>query len=414
MSAAIPSTTADPPLAARILTNWPKLAEGMLALGLGATTPAAGLPDDHFSGEVLPAIYACGRAMLFALGENRDLTRAEVETFVAPVAERHAEDRFPLSILIEAIHGSAQAVLAAAAALAQPTEINELVAISSRALVLLMHINVVVTESYNDVEHSIYNAERAARRELCLALLRGQPTDELAARAATPVTDQYTVLAIQTVPDDQPGPTADLLARRRMRILHRALETLTNGTGLVTFDGANGIALLPEDADPNSTAALHAAMAADLAEQFGKPVFLANRVTVARADLPGAAEEVAELATLARLLGRPTGLYRIQDLLLEYQLTRPGPSRDQLAGLIAPLLSAPHLLEALEAHLRFGVDRKSASKYLHVHPNTFTYRLSRIGELTGMSPTDPNESRILAASLTIHHMYPPPVVAATQ
>lgn len=379
----------------------------MLAEGLGATPPAADLPEGHFTDEVLPTIYACGRAVLQAIAEERAFTRAEVVAFVAPVAERHAEDRFPLSILIEAIHGSAQSVLAEAAALATPDEVDDLVLVGSRLLDLLMHINITVVEKYTEVEQSIYNAEREARRELCSALLRGLPADEFAARADTPLTDRYTVLTIHIHPDQHPNTVADLLARRRIRVLHRTLDGLTNATALSTFDGSTGIALLPNYTD--SAEADHTryqTLAAELAERFGTQVYVAECQATPRAEVPHAAALTTELAILARLLGRPTGIYRLDDLLLEYQLTRPGLARDRLAQRITPLLRSPHLLEALEAHLRHGADRKAAAAQLFVHPNTLSYRLRRITELTGIDPTEPNNSRLLSAALTIHHLYP--------
>ncbi|MEV6278117.1 helix-turn-helix domain-containing protein [Nocardia sp. NPDC051832] len=407
MPAALPSFTADAPLLNRLLTRWPQIAERMLADGLGATPAAADLPDGHFRPEVLPAIYACGRAVLHAIGEDRTLTRAEVAAFVAPVAERHAEDRFPLPILMEAIHGSAQSVLAEAAALAEPAETEQLVLVGSRLLDLLMNINITVMETYTEVGQSIHNAEREARRELCSALLRGRPVEALSARADTPLADCYTVVAIQIRPEESPNGAADLLARRRIRILHRTLDAFTNGTALVSFDGSTGIALIPVHADPGPRTAN---LAGELAEKLGAATYLAESVAAPRADLPRAAGEVAELATLARVLGHPPGLYRLDDLLLEYQLTRPGAARDRLAARIGPLLGAPHLLEALEAHLRFGPDRKTASAHLHVHPNTLSYRLRRVGELTGIDPMEPNNSRILAAAVTIHRLYPPAAV----
>lgn len=405
MPAAPPSSTADPPLLARMLTRWPQIAERLLADGLGATTPAADLPEGHFRPEVLPAIYACGRAVLHALGENRKLTRDEVITFVAPVAERHAEDRFPLAILIEAIHASAQSVLAEAAAIARPDETDQLVVVGAGLLDLLMNINITVMETYIEVNQSIHHAEREARRELCSALLLGQPADDLSARADMPLTDHYTVVAIQTASEEPSTAAADLMARRRIRVLHRALDTFTNGTALVSFDGTSGIALIPiySESGPDLRGA---GLAADLADKLSGATYLAERETVARADLPRAASEAAELATLARLLGHPPGLYRLDDLLLEYQLTRPGAARDRLAARIVPLLRAPHLLEALEAHLRLG-DRKAAAAHLHVHPNTLSYRLRRVGDLTGIDPNEPNNSRLLAAAVTIHRLYPP-------
>jgi DNA-binding PucR family transcriptional regulator len=74
---------------------------------------------------------------------------------------------------------------------------------------------------------------------------------------------------------------------------------------------------------------------------------------------------------------------------------------------VIPLLSSPHLIDALEAHLVHGGDRKTASRLIHVHPNTFTYRLRRIAELTGLDPSDPSDSRMLAASLTVYRLDSP-------
>ncbi|MEU8894856.1 helix-turn-helix domain-containing protein [Nocardia sp. NPDC048505] len=406
MSAAPPLFAAEASLLTRLLTRWPQIAERMLAAGLGATPAAADLPEGHFRPEVLPAIYACGRAVLQAISEDRTLSRAEVAAFVAPVAERHAEDRFPLSLLMEAIHGSAQSVLAEAAALATPEETEQLVVIGSGLLDLLMNINITVTQTYTEVGQSIHHADREARRELCSALLRGRPAEALSARADVALAERYTVLAIHAKPEESANPAADLLARRRIRILHRALDGSTNGAALLTFDGSTGIALVPVHSDAAPVLRTDR-LAAHLAEKLGVATYLAESAAVPRAELPAAAAEVTELAALARGLGRPPGLYRLDDLLLEYQLTRPGVARDRLAARLDPLLGTPHLLEALEAHLRYGADRKTASAHLHVHPNTLSYRLRRVGELTGIDPAEPNNSRLLAAAVTIHRLYAP-------
>src|SRR5690606_5633596 len=189
-------------------------------------------------------IYACGRAVLEAIAADREFTQAEVAAFVGPVAERHAEDRLPLPMLIGAIHGSAQSVLAEASALTEPTEMAELIVVGSRLLELLRHINMTVVETYTEVEQSIYHAEREARRELCSALVRGLPAEELAARAATVLTEQYTVLALHLREPARAGSAANLVTRRRIRVLQRALDELTGTTTPATFDGANGIALI--------------------------------------------------------------------------------------------------------------------------------------------------------------------------
>ncbi|MFB8282899.1 PucR family transcriptional regulator [Nocardia colli] len=406
MSLALSPPTGNAPLVTRLLTRWPQISERMLAAGLGATRPAADLPKGHFTAEVLPAIYACGRAVLQAIGEQREFTRAEVAAFVVPVAQRHAEDRIPLPLLIEAIHGSAQSVLQEAVALATTAEMHDLTVIGGRLLDLLMHINITVVETYTEVEQSIYNAEREARRALCAALLGGLPAEELAARADTALAERYTVLAIHIRHDEQPSTVATLISRRRIRILQRALDGRTGTTALATFDGSTGIALLPDVADADPAEQRYEQLAAELAEQFGVAVFIAEYRSVTRESVPQTAREATDLAELARLLGKRPGVYRLDDLLLEHQLTRPGPARERLVERIAPILPSPHLIEALDAHLRHGSDRKAAAAEIHVHPNTFSYRLRRIAELTGIDPTEPHDSRLLAAALTIHRLCP--------
>ncbi|MEV0684376.1 helix-turn-helix domain-containing protein [Nocardia sp. NPDC050378] len=390
-------------LTARLLSRWPQIAERMLAEGLAAKAPAE-LPAGHFTAEVLPTIYACGRAVLDAIASNREFTKGEVAVFVGPVAERHAEDRLPLPLLIDAIHASAQSLLTAAAAEVDPDEMFDFIHVFSRLLDLLRHINTTVVEVYTEVEQSIYHAEREARRELCSALVRGLPAEELAARADTVLAEQYTVLAIHLDEPPRTGSAANLLTRRRIRVLQRALDALTGTTTPATFDGTSGIALLSRSEADVLDAARFDQLATRLAEQFGVPVFLAEFSEVAREDIPTAAKDASELTELARLRGKPGGCYRLDDLLLEYQLTRPGPARKRLAQRVIPLLSSPHLIDALEAHLQFGADRKTASRRIHVHPNTFTYRLRRIADLTGLDPADPKDSRMLAAALTVYRL----------
>ncbi|MFE3443523.1 PucR family transcriptional regulator [Nocardia sp. NPDC059180] len=392
----LPPLAADAAILDRLGRGLPAIADRMLAAGLGSTPPAADLPDDHFH-EVLPAILACGHAFLRALREQREFTDADVALHVAPVVHRHAAERIPLRLLVDAVHGSAQQLLRESARSATADELDDLVAFGAHLLDLLRRINIVVYEAYSELEQSVYQPDREARRALCSALLHGLAVTELAARADIALAQDYRVLAVLLRPEEQSAQVATMIARRRMRVLQSILDDLVGVAALHTFDGSAGIALLP------SSSALdladHLAVAA--AARMGAPVFLADAGAVARADLPDAAAEAAELAELARALGRPAGVYRLDDLLLEYQLTRPGRARDRLAGRIEPLSARPHLLAALDAYLRHGTDRKSAAAEVHVHPNTFSYRLRRIAELTGLDPADPTDTRLLAAALTV-------------
>jgi hypothetical protein len=98
----------------------------------------------------------------------------------------------------------------------------------------------------------------------------------------------------------------------------------------------------------------------------------------------GLGDRAVDVATIA---GRGPGVYRLDDVLLEYQLTRPGPARDRLASAVAPLATRPELRETLEAYLEHGLDRQRTARSLHLHPNTVDYRIRKIGVLTGLDAT---------------------------
>ncbi|MFT3900077.1 MAG: helix-turn-helix domain-containing protein [Gordonia sp. (in: high G+C Gram-positive bacteria)] len=391
-----------PSLVARLRTRWPEISQQMLADGLGTTAPA-GLPAEHFTDEVLPAIQLSGHAVLEAIASDRELTYDEVHAFAGPVAEHHAEDRLPLQVLLAGIHGSAQVLLATAAEMATPDEMDQLIVVGKRLLTVLGHINLSVVSSYTEVEQSIYRPEREARRELCAALVHGRPYDALAARADTAIADAYLVVTVRVFGKPEDATTATLVARRRMRVIQGLFDEITSSTTPLLFDGAQGVALLADPvADEAKTAqALVDDLARDLTERIGVPVYLGVIGGVAPDDVPGAAVAAAELTELARALERAPGAYRLDDLLVEYQVTRPSAARDRLAQQVAPLRDQPHLLEALHAHLRHGANRKAAADQVHVHPNTLSYRLRRVHELTGHDPSDPYESRVLAAALTV-------------
>ncbi len=93
----------------------------------------------------------------------------------------------------------------------------------------------------------------------------------------------------------------------------------------------SGTALLPSGP---AGASRVGPLAGELAEHFGVDVYVSERNSVPRADIPDAVRETTAVAELARQLGRPRGLRKLADMLLEFQITRPGPARDLLIGLV--------------------------------------------------------------------------------
>ncbi|WP_227980382.1 PucR family transcriptional regulator [Nocardia spumae] len=400
--------TADSPLLGRVIARVAELADELFDAGLSAVPGAAALPGEHFSEDVAQRIVAGSIVVLGAIDEGRDLEEHELAELVAPVIERRAEERIPLRMLTTAFFGGVERLWDETIALAGPGDFDDLIAISHVLLRVLRQVTIAIAETHADVEQSVYGNEREARRALCSALLRGVPIGDLDARADITVRDSYDVLALHVVPQDHAIPFADnVVARQRMRLAQQVLDELAATTALHTFDGISGIALLPVKQGVGIDELRYPEIALDLTRLFGLRVVAVEFEDVARADLPHAAAQIAEFVELAHRLGRPAGTYRLDDLMLEYQLTRPSAARDRLAARIEPLLEHPHLLEALEAHIRHGSDRKRAAAQVHVHPNSLSYRLRRVAELTGFDPADPYGSRLLAAALTVHRLYPP-------
>ncbi|MDG4863406.1 PucR family transcriptional regulator, partial [Streptomyces sp. T-3] len=66
------------------------------------------------------------------------------------------------------------------------------------------------------------------------------------------------------------------------------------------------------------------------------------------------ARTAREVLDVALDFGRPPGLHRLDDVLLEYQLSRPGEALGRLASLLQPLGDDAELLRTLGTYLRCG------------------------------------------------------------
>lgn len=397
----------ETPLISRAIPRLAGLATELLDAGLAQVAGTEQLPPGHFEEDVAPAIVAVVGEILQAIDEHRDLDPDRIAMLIVPVVTRQAEERIPLRLGVKAFFGGVHRLWSEIAALAEPSDLPDLIELSDLLLDLLEQLNIIMAETHAEVVQSVFGAEREARRELSSALLHGGPAEELAIRADIALADTYDLLSVQVPPGDRRASFADdVIARRRVRLAREMLDDLSGMSPLHTFDGTTGYVLLPPPAD-GTDAVRYGHVAGELSQRLGTSVIVLEFHAIARTCLPRAVQEIGELSELALSLGKPTGTYTIDDLMLEFQLTRPGPARDRLATRILPLLEHPHLLEALHAHIRFGWDRKRAAAAVHLHPNSFSYRLRRVADLTGFDPSDPYDSRMLAAALTVYQLYPP-------
>lgn len=254
-----------------------------------------------------------------------------------------------------------------------------------------------MSEAYLEERLRVAAAVQTAEWALVDAFLAGRPIEEAAARAGRRLAPAYGVLLLQ-------GP----VPRDRLRPFESAIAALGGGEALwrLTANGANVLVPLAP-ADAPAWLADADELLAGLAEAAGGAPLVA---TVAWGEGPAgvalAGDDAVQVLRLVTGTGRPPGVYRLDDVLLEAALsgTAPGPAA-RLAAILAPLdAGGPELLATLDAYLANDADRRRTAAALHVHPNTLDYRLRRIGELTGRSPSTARGLQVLGAALTLRRV----------
>lgn len=107
------------------------------------------------------------------------------------------------------------------------------------------------------------------------------------------------------------------------------------------------------------------------------------------------------MVRVARAAGHPPGLHRLEDVLLEFHLSRPDESSAAIAALLDPVGDRPELLRTLRTYLETGQDRRGSARLLGLHPNTVDNRLARITDLTGLDLASPRGTALALAALLL-------------
>ena len=224
------------------------------------------------------------------------------------------------------------------------------------------------------------------------ALLRGDGADIVRSRAAAlgwADTDRVVVVAGHP----PAGDSQDVV-----EAVHRAARSV----GADVLTGAQSDRLVVVLGMRGPMADLDGAVAA-VAGQYGPgPVVVGGTV----GDLVSAtASARAALAGLAAAPGWPDAPRPVPavELLPERALSGEEAAGDQLLrDLYAPLVAAgPPILETVAAFLENGGSVETTARLLFIHPNTVRYRLRRVTDVTGYSPTESRDSYTLRVALTL-------------
>ncbi|MET9707500.1 PucR family transcriptional regulator [Streptomyces griseus] len=334
------------------------------------------LPRRTLEGEVTRSITAVHELLLRALRQDGVMDPGDL-TRLIEWSGRRAEERVPLEAVIAAYLVGAEVWWQVLAETAEP---EELTGAGAKLLACLHAAMPAVVLAHRNAQEDIRSEDKRVRRALLTALLAGRPYDEPEEAAGVSVAGPHEVVALSFEPNPPP------------RLVQSSLEAHAGVPVLV--DHVAGIALLPGGCD---LPGLWEALGKDVGQ--GHRVFAAAAPAAGPGAVPAAAQEAGRVLELVQRLGRPPGLYRLDDVLLEYQLARPGDALLRLAAKLDPLEEHPYLLETLRVFVDHGHNRSRSASELCVHRNTLDYRLHRVTTLTGLDPAVPAEARLLQAAL---------------
>ncbi|MFK0098325.1 PucR family transcriptional regulator [Streptomyces sp. NPDC091040] len=399
------------PVAVRLRARVPALTTRVVARLLSDLPVYAELPHEEIAGDIADIVQHNLRLFADVLEHRRAATDGELAQQRDSAAQR-AEEGVPLDAILTAYQVGVAMCWEETAQDAGPEDLPAVLEIMDRILVLQQQLTSAVSGAYLEARQILDSQEHGGRHALMAALLTGEDLDGFTRRTGLRPAARYLTmtLALAPHPDETgagpgqgagtgSGAGAGVAARRKIRRIRTTLDRFAGTPALTALDASGGTVLLPVAEPPlwDGPGGL-CDLIAEATRAAGVPVTAAAE-TAAPDGVPAAVARNGEIVDLVARTGRAPGLYRLADVLLEYQLSRPSEALRGLAGLLSPLDAKPELLHTLETYLGHGLDRRAAAAALHVHPNTVDYRIRRIDRLTGLSPARPADLQHLSAAL---------------
>ncbi|MFD3701659.1 PucR family transcriptional regulator [Nocardia sp. NPDC058658] len=371
------------------------LSRQMVGHFVANVAPCGTLPGDAISGDVTTITRIC---LEFAVGmlDGRDVP-SQLQR-LQDAASAWAREGVPIDTIHHSIAEGFKMGLDLVISSASGNDFDSLVGGVKVVMELLDTITAQISMAYVRELRGVVSEHHTAVHTLTSALLGGHSTSTMARECGITIAETYAVFALaipQHREEANPALDSKVVARRKLRRVQAELAKRCGDSALSLLSVDGGTVLIPADAfDKEGLVALVAQLSQ--AAQVG---ITAAMVETSTTGVPDAADQAHELLDMVQRLEVTSGLYRFDELALEYQLTRPGPGREFLGSLLDPLDQYPELLETLQRHIANNLNRQRTARVLHVHTNTVDYRLKRIGQLTGFDPTQPSGLWYLRSAL---------------
>ena len=221
------------------------------------------------------------------------------------------------------------------------------------------------------------------------AVLRGEPAEQIASRAAAVGWQSSGDIAvvIGSAPDQADAVFMSHLRRQCIRFAADAVVGV-QGDRLILLLG--GVTALEDGLDR-------------ILGHFGQGQVVYGRHEGPIARAPRCAQSVFAGFSAAAAWTRAPKPVAAEDLLPERALAGDRHARDVLVTCIYALLEeAGHsLLETVESYVNAGHSLEATARELYVHTNTVRYRLKRVTEVTGWDPMEPRDAYVLQTALAV-------------
>jgi hypothetical protein len=305
-------------------------------------------------------------------------------------AVRRFEEGSSFSSVMAAYHRGVGVIWDALRASADSDDSAALAQCGGRLFAHLERIAAALAEDFERTWTLSRLGERDARFAIFTALTQGGDAEGEAHRSGRTLASHYGVLVVRLLPSRGSSP-GGVLDRRATQRLRAAIDSVAAGEVLAVLGAAGGTALVPLREGSDVMAELRSALQTGFGESC-----TGGWVEARVSEIPDAVPVAEELVDIALAIRGVGAVHTLDDLLLEYQSSRPGPGRALLARRLSGV--GPELLHTIDAYLASGGERRDTAALLHVHPNTVDYRLARVLTLTGMDATTPEGAAQLRAA----------------